>query len=174
MPRRPRGQTLQSAVIPNSKQEACWGASFMLSDGSEAYINMISYHNDAFVVPPWKSIRQKKRSHNAPHNITEGSICDISQIGGVFSPLLTFSVQYLSDEEANIRSLYSSLGPFRPLLPSFHRQIRNFWLFRSSKVDYRRCSQRDKASKSWLAQKKAPLSPSHQVLAQHSEEQLKH
>lgn len=97
----------------------------MLSDGSEAYTNMISYHNDAFVVPRGKA-SGRKSAHNAPHNITEGSICDISQIVGVFSPLLTFSVQYLSGEEANIHSLYSSLGPFWPLLPSCHRQIRNF------------------------------------------------
>lgn len=39
----------------------------MLSDGSEAYTNMISYHNDAFVVP-WGKASGGKSAH-IMHNI---------------------------------------------------------------------------------------------------------
>lgn len=41
---RPREQTLESAVPPNSKHAACWGATFILSDDSEAYATSTAFY----------------------------------------------------------------------------------------------------------------------------------
>lgn len=78
---RPRGQTSESAVIPNSKQETCCGASFMLSDGSKTQTNRISYLSFLCQVPEEKQLvmaAAEKCAHHAQCYITEVWICDLS------------------------------------------------------------------------------------------------
>lgn len=55
----------------------------MLSDGREAYINMISYHNDVFVVPRGKA-SGRKSAHIMHHIISQRVRFVTSRKSGVF------------------------------------------------------------------------------------------